>query len=98
MGLGAVIPARGTLAQGAKGGEGPVRKIVLRTATLTVVALLAMAGVATAIVLREGPIEVVGEGGFTPTTLPSTNPHRSPCTGKARSGPPTARCRRSSRR
>jgi hypothetical protein len=29
-----------------------------------------MSGAALAIVLREGPIEVVGEGGFTPTTLP----------------------------
>jgi hypothetical protein len=47
-----------------------MRKNVLRTAVLTVVALLAMAGVAAAIVLRAGPIEVVGEGGFTPTTLP----------------------------
>jgi hypothetical protein len=37
---------------------------------LTVIALLAMGGVAAAIVLREGPIEVVGEGGFTPKALP----------------------------
>ncbi len=47
-----------------------MRKNVLRAAVLTVVALLAMSGVALAIVLREGPIEVVGEGGFKPTTLP----------------------------
>lgn len=47
-----------------------MRKNVLRTAVLTVVALLAMGGAAAAIVLREGPIEVIGEGGFTPTTLP----------------------------
>jgi hypothetical protein len=47
-----------------------MRKNVLRTAVLTVVALLAMSGAALAIVLHEGPIEVIGEGGFTPTTLP----------------------------
>jgi hypothetical protein len=47
-----------------------MRKNVLRTALFTVAALLAMGGVATAIVLREGTLEVVGEGGFTPTTLP----------------------------
>jgi hypothetical protein len=47
-----------------------VRKNVLRTAILTVVALLAMSGAAVAIVLRAGAIEVVGEGGFSPTTLP----------------------------
>jgi hypothetical protein len=47
-----------------------MRKNVLRTAILAVVALLAMGGVATAIVLHAGPVEVVGEGGFTPTTLP----------------------------
>jgi len=47
-----------------------MRKNVLRTAVLTVVALLAMSGAALAIVLRAGPIEVIGEGGFTPTTLP----------------------------
>jgi hypothetical protein len=47
-----------------------MRKNVLRTAVLTVVALLAMSGVALAIVLREGSLEVIGEGGFTPTTLP----------------------------
>lgn len=47
-----------------------MRKNVLRTAILTVVALLAMSGVALAIVLREGSLEVIGEGGFTPTTLP----------------------------
>jgi hypothetical protein len=47
-----------------------VRKNVLRTSVLTVVALLAMSGVAVAIVLRAGAIEVVGEGGFSPTTLP----------------------------
>ncbi len=47
-----------------------MRKNVLRTVILTVVALLAMGGVAAAIVLREGSIEVIGEGGFTPTTLP----------------------------
>jgi hypothetical protein len=37
---------------------------------LTVVAVLAMSGAALAIVLRTGPIEVVADGGFTPTTLP----------------------------
>jgi hypothetical protein len=38
---------------------------------MTVVALLLMGGVALAtIVLRAGPVEVVAEGGFTPTTLP----------------------------
>jgi hypothetical protein len=37
---------------------------------LTVIALLAMSGVALAIVLREGTLEVVGEGGFMPTSLP----------------------------
>jgi hypothetical protein len=47
-----------------------MRKNVLRTAVLAIVALLAMSGGALAIVLREGPLEVVGEGGFTPTTLP----------------------------
>ena len=48
-----------------------MRKNVLRTAFLTVIALLLMGGVAlAAIVLRAGPIEVVAEGGFTPTTLP----------------------------
>jgi hypothetical protein len=47
-----------------------MRKNVLRTAVLTVVAVLAMGGVALAIVLREGPLQVEAEGGFTPTTLP----------------------------
>ena len=47
-----------------------MRKNVLRTSVLTVIALLAMSGAALAIVLRAGPLEVVGEGGFTPTTLP----------------------------
>jgi hypothetical protein len=47
-----------------------MRKNVLRTAVLTVVAVLAMSGAATAIVLRAGSLEVIGEGGFTPTTLP----------------------------
>jgi len=48
-----------------------MRKNVLRTAILTVVALLLMGGVALAtIILRAGPVEVVAEGGFTPTTLP----------------------------
>jgi hypothetical protein len=47
-----------------------MRKNVLRTSVLTVIALLAMSGAALAIVLREGPLEVVGEGGFSPTTLP----------------------------
>ncbi len=47
-----------------------MRKNVLRTAVLTVIALLAMTGGALAIVLREGPIKVIGEGGFTPTSLP----------------------------
>jgi hypothetical protein len=48
-----------------------LRKSVLRTAVLTVVALLCMGGAALAtIVLRAGPVEVVAEGGFTPTTLP----------------------------
>ena len=48
-----------------------MRKNVLRTAILTVVALLVMAGGAlAAIVLRAGPVEVTAEGGCTPTTLP----------------------------
>jgi len=48
-----------------------MRKNVLRTAILTVVALLLMGGAALAtIVLRAGPVEVTAEGGFTPTTLP----------------------------
>jgi hypothetical protein len=47
-----------------------MRKNVLRTAILTVIAVLAMSGAALAIVLRAGPVEVVAEGGFTPTTLP----------------------------
>ena len=47
-----------------------MRKNVLRTAILTVVALLAMCGAALALVLRAGPIEVTAEGGFSPTTLP----------------------------
>ena len=47
-----------------------MRKNVLRTGILAIIALLAMGGVAAAIVLHSGPVEVVGEGGFTPTTLP----------------------------
>jgi hypothetical protein len=48
-----------------------LRKSVLRTAVLTVAAVLCMGGAALAtIVLRAGPVEVVAEGGFTPTTLP----------------------------
>jgi hypothetical protein len=47
-----------------------MRKNVLRTAVLTVAAVLAMGGAALAIVLRAGPLEVTAEGGFTPTTLP----------------------------
>jgi hypothetical protein len=47
-----------------------MRKNVLRMAILTVVAVLAMGGAAFGIVLHAGSIEVVGEGGFTPTTLP----------------------------
>ena len=47
-----------------------MRKTVLRTAILTVVAVLVMSGAALAIVLRTGPVEVEAEGGFTPTTLP----------------------------
>src|SRR4051812_50204245 len=47
-----------------------MRKNVLRTGVLTLIALLAMSGAALAIVLRSGSLEVVGEGGFTPTTLP----------------------------
>ncbi len=47
-----------------------MRKNVLRTGVLTVIALLAMSGAALAIVLRAGSLEVVAEGGFTPTTLP----------------------------
>lgn len=47
-----------------------MRKNVLRMSILTVVGVLAMSGVALAIVLRAGSIEVVGEGGFSPTTLP----------------------------
>ena len=47
-----------------------MRKNVLRTIVLTTVGLLAMGGAAAAIVLRAGPVEVIGEGGFTPTALP----------------------------
>ncbi|HKZ13999.1 MAG TPA: hypothetical protein VJL81_09170 [Solirubrobacterales bacterium] len=47
-----------------------MRKNVLRTTVLTVVALLAMSGAALALVLRSGNIEAVLEGGFAPTTLP----------------------------
>jgi hypothetical protein len=47
-----------------------MRKNVLRIGVLTVIAVLAMSGAALAIVLRAGTIEVVGEGGFSPTTLP----------------------------
>jgi hypothetical protein len=47
-----------------------MRKNVLRAGVLTVIALLAMGGVAAAIVLRAGAIEVQAEGGFSPTTLP----------------------------
>lgn len=47
-----------------------MRKNVLRTLVLTVVGLSLMGGAAAAIVLRAGPLEVIGEGGFTPTTLP----------------------------
>jgi hypothetical protein len=48
-----------------------MRKNVLRTTVLTVIALLLMSGVAAAvIVLRAGTLEVSTEGGFTPTTLP----------------------------
>jgi hypothetical protein len=48
-----------------------MRKNVLRTAILTVVALLVMVGMAVAaVVFRAGPVEVTAEGGFTPTTLP----------------------------
>jgi hypothetical protein len=48
-----------------------MRKTVLRTAILTVIAVLVMGGMAVAaIVLRAGPVEVTAEGGFTPTTLP----------------------------
>jgi hypothetical protein len=47
-----------------------MRKNVLRTSVLTVVALLVTSGVAVGLVMRAGPIEVVAEGGFTPTTLP----------------------------
>jgi hypothetical protein len=47
-----------------------VRKNVLRTLVLTFILVMAMGGAALAIVLREGPIKVIGEGGFTPTTLP----------------------------
>jgi len=37
---------------------------------LTVIALLAMSGAALALVLRSGSIEVIADGGFSPTTLP----------------------------
>lgn len=47
-----------------------MRKNVLRTGILTVVALLAMSGAALAIVFGTGNIKVEAEGGFTPTTLP----------------------------
>jgi hypothetical protein len=47
-----------------------MRKNVLRTGVLTVIAVSVMGGVAAAVVLRAGSLEVVAEGGFTPTTLP----------------------------
>jgi hypothetical protein len=47
-----------------------MRKNALRMGILTAIAVLAMSGAALALVLRSGPLEVVGEGGFTPTTLP----------------------------
>ncbi len=47
-----------------------MRKNALRIGVLTVIAVLAMCGAALALVLRAGPIEVVADGGFTPTTLP----------------------------
>ena len=47
-----------------------MRKNVLRVAILTGIALLMMSGAALAIVLHEGTLEVVGEGGFSPTSLP----------------------------
>jgi hypothetical protein len=47
-----------------------MRKNVLRTSVLAVIALLMLSGAAAAIVLKEGTIEVIAEGGFTPTTLP----------------------------
>jgi hypothetical protein len=47
-----------------------MRKNVLRTAVLTVVAVLAMGGAALAVVFGDGPLTVEAEGGFTPTTLP----------------------------
>jgi hypothetical protein len=47
-----------------------MRKNVLRMGVLTVIAVLVMSGTALAIILRAGTIEVVGEGGFSPTTLP----------------------------
>ncbi len=48
-----------------------MRRNVLRMAIVTAVALLVMGGVAAAtIVIRSGPVEVIAEGGFTPTTLP----------------------------
>lgn len=64
-----------------------MRKNVLRTLVLTIVGLLATSGVAVAtIVLREGPIEVIAEGGFTPKALPRH--HVAPITlhGKGRIG------------
>jgi hypothetical protein len=47
-----------------------MRKTVLRTVVLSIVALLTMSGMALGIVLRSGPLEVLAEGGFSPTTLP----------------------------
>src|SRR6185312_5492737 len=65
-----LLPTRGSLAVRGYGRSEPMRKNVLRTSVLTVVALMLMSSAALAIVLRAGSIEVVGEGGFTPTTLP----------------------------
>ena len=91
-----LLPTRGSLARRGYGRSEPMRKNVLRTAVLTVVAVLAMGGVALAIVLRAGSARSDRrKAASRRRRCRSTRRRRSPCTAKARSGPPTARCRRS---
>jgi hypothetical protein len=47
-----------------------MRKRLMRTAVLTLAALVVLAGVASAIVIRAGDIVIHADGGFTPSTLP----------------------------
>ena len=87
-----LLPTRGSLALRGYGRSEPMRKNVLRTAILTVVALLAMGGVAlAAIVLRAGPVEVVGRRRLhADDAAEARRRRRSRCTAKAASAPPTA--------